>query len=78
MTKLYSKPDKNGKRHFLGWEASYWALKKKFDRLASKRWMEEITSDQLERYRQSQYVVMKQKKEIKRLKKLLRKNGIEY
>jgi len=76
--KLYSKPNKNGKRQFLGWEASYWALKRNYDRLASKRWLEEITSDQIERYRQSQYVVIEQKDEIKRLKKILRKNGIEY
>lgn len=76
--RLYSKPNKNSKRQFLGWEASYWALKRNYDRLASKRWTEEITSEQLERYRQSQYIVMEQKDEIKRLKKLLRKNGIEY
>ena len=76
--KLYSKPNKNGKRQFLGREASYWALKRNYDRLASKRWLEEITSDQIERYRQSQYVVIEQKDEIKRLKKILRKNGIEY
>jgi hypothetical protein len=76
--KLYSKPNQNGKRQFLGWEASYWSLKKKFDGLANKRYMEEITSEQMERYRQSQYVVMENEKEIKRLKKLLRKNEIEY
>ncbi|MFS0592524.1 hypothetical protein AB1L05_13115 [Cytobacillus horneckiae] len=76
--KLYSKPNKNGHRQFLGWEASYWALKKKYDYLAKGYWKKALHSEQIQRYQESQRTVMELEKELKSARKQLRKIARVY